>query len=172
MELKLEPESRDYPYLLWNEAYTVMVFGEGKTGFNPRVYVEIRSAWIQEVGDHKAKIYIEKLIEAKIGSINKSRSGVSRLDVYADILLDESKFTDEMKKLRCKSRKTYLVKDAGVLETLYVGEKRPPFNAGCMTKAGRGRRHGPYKNISTRSIWGQFLRKENNQGWSRSDVLS
>ncbi len=136
MNFKLEPKGRrNYPYLLWNEAYTVMVFGEGKTGFNPRVYVEIRSAWIQEVGDHKARIYIEKLIEAKIGSINKSRSGVSRLDVYADILLDESKFTDEIeKKLRCKSRKTYLVKDAGVLETLYVGEKKAPVQCRMYDK--------------------------------------
>lgn len=136
MNFKLEPKGRrNYPYLFWNEAYTVMVFGEGKTGFNPRVYVEIRSAWIQAVGDHKARIYIEKIIEAKIGSINKSRSGVSRLDVYADILLDESKFTDEIeKKLRCKSRKTYLVKDAGVLETLYVGEKKAPVQCRMYDK--------------------------------------
>ena len=113
MNFNLEPKGRrNYPYVIWNDGYTLQVFGEGSTGFNPRVYVEIRSALLEAVGEYHARMEIEKVIEAIIGKINKSRSGVSRLDVYADLLLDKSQFTDEIeKKLRCKSRKNLLDKE-------------------------------------------------------------
>jgi len=117
-------QKRSYNYHFYNQFYHVMVWARGEAGFRPRVLVSIRSKMLQVVGLAKSVSLILVALESKMGRINKGTSGVMRVDLFVDILLDESEFTLKLlDKVICRAGDRIPYLTDGTLETLYIGSK-------------------------------------------------
>ena len=116
--------TKGFPYVLHNENYHLKIFGKGKTGYRPRVSVQIMSKRIQEMGLMESITRIEKLLRGSVGTINMFKSGISRIDIFTDILVDASEFDFHLRELiRSKTTKRHYSEGNKELQTLYIGAR-------------------------------------------------
>ncbi len=117
--------TKGFSYVLHNANYYLKIFGRGKTGWRPRAAVQIMSRRIQEMGLMGAISRIEKILRGSLGPINSYKSGISRIDIFADLLVEATEFDYHLKDLiRSKTSKRHLSEGNKQLQTLYIGERK------------------------------------------------